>query len=333
MSDRVTWLLPVRNGMPYLPKTLASIEAQTYKNWEILVWDDGSTDGTLEELKKWIPSRLPGRILMGEPCGVGGALAKLVEACTSELCARIDADDINLPERLAKQVGYMNIHPEISVLGSWMYRMTAQESDYKHLYKVPLHHDDIVHSLLQGNSMAHPSVLFRRSIVLAVGNYHVLPNVEDYDLWLRIAKTNRYKLANLSQPLVRYRIHSKSETQIAMNEGRIMQALEECFYIHATALFGCSEREAKLLKLKQHPYAIKALYQIVEHLQKQQGGSLKERLHSDSFIQSAKTLISPSDYSSRLILANIEWRPSALPKKLLSLVEKIIIKSNLNLLS
>jgi glycosyltransferase involved in cell wall biosynthesis len=87
MDKRVNWLIPVRNGMPYLPETLTSIENQTYQGWGVLVWDDGSTDGTMEELKKWIPHRLPGQIMSGAPLGVGGALAKLVEASQTEYCA------------------------------------------------------------------------------------------------------------------------------------------------------------------------------------------------------------------------------------------------------
>src|SRR5438270_212199 len=103
MSERVTWLMPVKNGMPHLPATLQSIEAQTYQNWEVLVWDNGSTDGTLEELQRWIPSRLPGRIVSAEPLSLGTSLARLVEAAETELCARIDADDVNYRERLEKQ--------------------------------------------------------------------------------------------------------------------------------------------------------------------------------------------------------------------------------------
>ena len=109
IHERVTWLIPVLNGMPYISETLASIEAQTYQNWEVLVWDNGSTDGTLEELEKWIPTRLPGRIITGEPLSLGDSLARMVEECKTELCARIDADDINLPERLEKQVAFFLI--------------------------------------------------------------------------------------------------------------------------------------------------------------------------------------------------------------------------------
>jgi glycosyltransferase involved in cell wall biosynthesis len=61
----VTWLMPTLNGMPYVRETLASITGQTYRNHLILAWDNGSTDGTLEELRRWIPAHLPGRIVTG----------------------------------------------------------------------------------------------------------------------------------------------------------------------------------------------------------------------------------------------------------------------------
>ena len=87
MSLRVTWLLPIKDGMPFLPETLASIEAQTYQDWEVLAWDNGSTDGTIQELKRWIPSRLPGRVVTDCPLGLGLSLAQMVLRADTELCA------------------------------------------------------------------------------------------------------------------------------------------------------------------------------------------------------------------------------------------------------
>ena len=117
-SPLVTWLMPVRNGMPYLPLTLKSIAEQTYKNHRIIVWDNGSTDGTVEELRRWIPSRIPGMIVSERPMRLGPSLAAMVEMAGTPLCARIDADDINLPERLQSQVQFMQAHPEVGVLGA-----------------------------------------------------------------------------------------------------------------------------------------------------------------------------------------------------------------------
>jgi len=300
MDNRVTWLIPVLNGMPYLPETLASIEAQTYKNWEVLIWDNGSTDGTLEELEKWIPNRLPGRVFTGEPHGVGGSLKRLVEECTTELCARIDADDINFPERLEKQISFLEAHPEVAILGSQMKYIDEKGNVQEPLYHVPLEHNDIVHAFLKSNCIGHPSIIFRRSAVLQVGNYRDLPNVEDYDLWLRLAA--HFKFANLAQPLVYYRVHQYGTTQIAIREKRISDLTDNCFNENAHILFGCTQDEAKLLRQRSHPFAIKPLLKISRYLQENQGGKFLSRLGSESFVKSSKSLLKPEDIFSHLVL-------------------------------
>ena len=127
MSEQVTWIMPVKNGMPYLPLTLESIASQTYKNHSIIVWDNGSTDGTVEELRRWIPSRIPGLVVTDRVMSVGRSLAALVEATNTELCARIDADDINQPILLEKQVAHMRAHPEVVALGSQVRLIDAHE--------------------------------------------------------------------------------------------------------------------------------------------------------------------------------------------------------------
>jgi len=171
MRDLVTWLLPVKDGMPYLPEMLASIASQTYCNWKILAWDNGSTDGTVEELHRWIPSRLPGKVVTGHPLSLGNCLAKMVQQCEAEFCARIDADDINLPECLITQIDFLHQHPEIAVVGTQVCRIDEHITNYGLWRPYPLHHSDIVHFLMKDCVLWHPSVLFRRSKVLEVGNY------------------------------------------------------------------------------------------------------------------------------------------------------------------
>jgi len=301
MGDRVTWLIPVLNGMPYLTETLASIEAQTYTNWEILVWDNGSTDGTIEELEKWIPSRLVGRVITGNPQSVGGSLAEMVKICNTEICARIDADDINLPNRLEKQLQFLSDHPEIAVLGSWMYFIDKKGRLKQDLYKVPLNHDDIVHDMLTGNAIPHPSVMFRRSAVLNVGNYSNLPQCQDFDLWLRILQ--QYQLANVEIPLVKYRIHEKSITNIAIRGNRLKQMMDDGICKYAPLTFGCSETEMRQLREQKHPFAIIPILKIAKYLQETQIDKSKNRLKDPSFINNVKDFVSSRDILSLLFLA------------------------------
>lgn len=322
MSPRVTWLLPIKNGMPYLPQTLASIEAQTYPNWEVLAWDNGSTDETVAVLHEWIPSRLPGRIVTGQPMGLGASLGEMVKLCDTEFCARIDADDINMPERLERQVAFLCAHPDVAVVGSQMDLIDGQGHCRGQAGALPRRHSEIVHFNLHGNGIAHPTVLFRRSAVLEAGNYRdVGPiNVEDYDLWLRMSA--RHQLANLDVALLYYRIHDKSVTQIAIAQNKLIDAMDARFYEQALPIYGCSEDEARMLRERRHPQAIQVIRRIAGHLEQSQPAM--DVLHSASFLAASRSLISPRDAASRLALARLDPRPDAVPRELASLGRRVV---------
>ena len=204
----VTWLLPVKNGMRYLRTTLESIANQSYQNHKILVRDDGSTDGTGDELRRWIPSRIPGQIFSGSSLGVGRSLAFLVEHADSELCARIDADDVNLPNRLERQVQFLSEHSNVGVVGSYV--QTIDESGAKQeIWAYENYDADIRWMTRYATRFCHPSVMFRRSLVLAAGNYRDFV-YEDGDLWLRMALLT--DMHNMPEVLVYYRRSGSSLT-------------------------------------------------------------------------------------------------------------------------
>lgn len=314
MSDSVTWLLPVKNGMPFLTETLASIAAQSYRNFEVLAWDNGSTDGTVEELQAWIPHKLPGRIVADRPLPLGTALAAMIEETATEWCARIDADDINLPERLENQIGYLKAHPEIALLGSQVNTIDENGVDNgRHGWAAP-EHDDILHSLLVHNPIIHPSVVLRRSAILEVGNYRHLQDVEDYDLWLRLAA--RFKLANLPQTLLLYRQHPGSVTQKALKQKNVFPLLHGRLCHHAEELLGCSAATMKSLLAHEYSYAWPILHGIAVHLHKTQGKSIEERLHSPSFLHAARQFTSPADIRTRFMLARYDPAPNAVAREL-----------------
>jgi glycosyltransferase involved in cell wall biosynthesis len=210
-ADRpgVTWLLSVKNSLPFLRETLESIRRQSYKNHKLLVWDDCSTDGTLEELQRWIPHRIPGKIFSGRSLRLGPSLAFLVEqADTTELCARIDGDDVNLPHRLERQVAFMQANPAIGVLGSLTEHIDENGAKAP-AWGYPILDADIRWRSRWQPSLCHPTVMFRRSAVLAAGNYRDF-QVEDFDLWMRMSLLTEFH--NLPEPLVQYRRYSTSLT-------------------------------------------------------------------------------------------------------------------------
>ena len=247
MTASVTWLLPVKDGMPFLPETLASIAAQTSRDYEVLAWDNGSTDSSVTELKHWIPARVPGKIVASRPLGLGDCLAQMVCETHTELCARIDADDINTPARLERQLAFLREHPHIAAVGSQVTRIDGAGREYGQYYALPLRHDDIVHRMLHAWVMWHPTVLFRRTAVLAAGNYrNWKPLIEDYDLWMRLAAS--HKLANMDACLVKYKVREDGATALAIQNGVLGEAMQKCFVMNASNLFGCSPREANLLR-------------------------------------------------------------------------------------
>jgi glycosyltransferase involved in cell wall biosynthesis len=208
MSERITWLMPVRNAMPFLRETLASIAAQTYTKSEILVWDVESDDGTLEELRRWIPSRIPGTIFCGRSQSVGKISAFLVEQARTELCARIDADDINEPTRLEKQVAHMRAHPEVVALGTQVRLIDAQGDPLPGKWDCPLDDAEVRWRTRWQSGLVHPAVMFRKDAVLRAGNYGNIVGIEDCELWIRLCPFG--EITNLPDVLLSYRRHSSS---------------------------------------------------------------------------------------------------------------------------
>jgi glycosyltransferase involved in cell wall biosynthesis len=205
----VTWLMSVKQSMPFLPLTLESVASQTYRNHHILAWDDCSTDGSLEELRRWIPARIPGRIFAGKSLRLGPCLAFLVEQADTEFCARIDGDDIAYPHRLERQVEYMAAHPEVAVLGSQI-QMIDEAGKEGLLWRVPHKDADIRWILRYKTVLPHPGVLFRRSAILAAGNYPDF-KYEDSALWIRMS-VMKFEIHNIPEPLIKYRRTDTSAT-------------------------------------------------------------------------------------------------------------------------
>lgn len=205
----VTWLMPVKNGMPYLPQTLESIANQTYRNHKILVRDDGSTDDTLDELKRWIPGRIPGEIFSGPGMGVGRSLAFLIDQAKTEYCARIDADDINMPDRLEKQVEFLRAHSKVGAVGSQV-KLIDENGAPLEEYNFETDDAEVRWLTRYACRLCHPAVMLRRSVVIIAGNYRNLSTYEDTDLWVRMSRVA--ELANLPERLLCYRRFEGSVT-------------------------------------------------------------------------------------------------------------------------
>jgi glycosyltransferase involved in cell wall biosynthesis len=194
-------------------QAVESILGQTFGDFEFLV-EDSSTDGTTEILERYAARDPRIRVEIQPKHGVAAALNGLIDRARGEFIARMDADDVALPERFARQVEHLRAHPECVLVGSRV-RIIDLEGDPLCDWCTMQRHEEIESSYLRGarvTAMSHPSVMMRREAVLAVGKYR--PSVvEDIDLFLRLAEYGR--IANLPEVLLRYRIHADNVSRTA----------------------------------------------------------------------------------------------------------------------
>ena len=208
-NPKVCVVLPVRNGWPYLPAAVDSVLNQTYRNFELIVIDDGSTD----EGRAWLAARALQddrlRLVANPGQGLVDALNHGMSLASGPYIARMDADDIAMPERFERQVAFLEANPSIAILGTQTAYMDENGHSIGFPSAYPTDPAQVSHTLAEkGCVLVHPSIMGRREAILQAGGYRRRTEyAEDYDLWLRLDE--RYALANLPQTLLCYRRHPK----------------------------------------------------------------------------------------------------------------------------
>jgi len=205
-SPIVSVVMSVFNGQSFLSKAIESILSQTYRDFEFLVVDDGSTDATAGILSSYASRDARMRIFRHENKGRAESLNVGIRLAMGHYIARMDADDIALPDRLQMQVDLMERHPEVGLLGGAVELINTHGQVLK-IVRPPSEDSEIRALMLLYNPMCHPAVVMRKEVALASGGYRkALLDADDYDLWLRMSERSR--LANLGKPILQYRIHS-----------------------------------------------------------------------------------------------------------------------------
>jgi glycosyltransferase involved in cell wall biosynthesis len=198
--------MPVHNAGAYLAEALASLHRQTFSSYEVILVDDGSTDVSAEILNRAAHVDVRLRILsLPENRGIVNALNLGLEACRGEYVARMDADDIALPDRLKLQAAYMDAHPEVVVLSTGLAYIDAAGRSMARVRR-PLP----VGSLLRANPLLHPTVMLRRGALQAAGLSYRTEFVlaEDYYLWMEASAHGC--LGRLDEVTVLYRVSPAS---------------------------------------------------------------------------------------------------------------------------
>ena len=204
---RATVLLPVRNGGRWLGETIQSLENQTFKDFELLVIDDGSTDNSIDIIKQSNLQHI--RIILGPQQGLAKALALGVNESKTEIIFRQDQDDISLPSRFQLQYNFLEENKDHVAVGSNATKID-EKGKKKGVIKSPNKSTAIEMYFNLSNPLVHSSMAFRKSAVLVAGNYWSPssdPFPEDFHLWSRLIKNGRISV--LSKRLVKYRLSSK----------------------------------------------------------------------------------------------------------------------------
>jgi glycosyltransferase involved in cell wall biosynthesis len=200
----VTVLMSVFNDAPYLRESVESILAQSLQDFEFLVIDDGSTDGSREFLRRARDERL--RVLRN-PCNLGltRSLNRGLNVAAGSFVARMDADDVAASDRLTRQVEFLRKHPEVGIVGSSRILIDAEGRDVAHV-PAPQDHLRIRWKCLLGNPFTHPAVMLRKGVLDAhrLRYDEAFRTAQDYEMWSRLLAVTRG--ANLREPLLRYRL-------------------------------------------------------------------------------------------------------------------------------
>jgi len=187
----ISVLTAVRDGLPHLDQAVTSIRAQSHHGWEWIVVDDGSTDGTAEHLDAWARREARLHVIHAPHRGLVASLNAGLAACRAPLVARMDADDVARPERLAVQIAYLAAHPEVSAADGLVAlcggRRNAGMQAYVEWVNAHATPEAIAEDIFVESPLVHPAACFRTTPVRAIGAYRDGDFPEDYDLWLRLS--------------------------------------------------------------------------------------------------------------------------------------------------
>lgn len=203
--------MPVYNAQRYVAKAVESILSQSLGDFEFIIIDDGSTDSSLSILKEYAARDSRIRLISRPNTGYVRALNEALDLARGEFVARMDADDISMRDRFAKQIDFLREHPDVVLLGGAEELIDASG---RLLLRPPVltSDEDLQAALLAGKTeIGHPTAMGRREAMHRAGGYdETLRPSEDLDLWLKLAEIG--KIANLPDFILQYRIHDKSES-------------------------------------------------------------------------------------------------------------------------
>lgn len=206
----ISVLMSTFNGSKTIDRAIKSILYQTYSNFELIICNDGSKDNTLKHLHFWANKDSRIKILNNNyNYGLQISLNRCIAYSKSKYIARMDDDDVSLPNRLDVQLHFMKEHPKISFIGSNVYMFDSQDGIYNETKFITYPNK---YQLFKRDQFCHPSIFIKSNVLKKVNGYSISKKylrIEDHELWLRLYSLG-YRGANVCKPLLKYHfdIHS-----------------------------------------------------------------------------------------------------------------------------
>lgn len=210
-TTAVTVAMSVYNAAPYLALAIESILAQTFGEFEFLIVNDGSSDGSAEIIDSYAARDRRVRPIHQENRGLVASLNRMIDEARAPLIARMDGDDISRPERFEKQLAFLDSNPDFGVVGTLTINIDEAGKESWLNADQPTDWEGFRDALKDKPLLCHPSAMIRTEVVRAAGGYRAaFKHCEDYDLWLRLSE--RTKLCSLPDRLLLYRY---SDSQVS----------------------------------------------------------------------------------------------------------------------
>lgn len=205
--------LPVYNGQEYLSEAIESILHQTFKNFELIIIDDGSTDESLKILEKYQKLDARIRLISRENRNLPATLNQIVGLANGEWIARMDQDDIALPNRFQAQIDWL-AQTRVDIVGSWVKQIGSTSGRTIYFYE---NDDEIKVDMLFRCPLAHSAVMMRTALIRDLQYNSDQNKAEDYDLWSRAAQFG-YRFGNVPEVLLMYRVHEAQMSNVSSEE-------------------------------------------------------------------------------------------------------------------
>jgi len=257
-TPRVSVLMTVYNAAAFLERTLASLFSQTFVDFELIAVENGSADASRDILARSGDPRVK---LFALPRNIGRtpALRYAFERASGEFVAVLDADDLNLPMRLEREVKFLDAHPDVVLIGSWSDFIDMQDRVVGH-YRPPAGHDALVDVFGRENPIVHSSAMYRHADASAVGGYPAeFTHSQDLGLWLRLL--GRGRVAVVEEVLCQFRVASGGMTQgrrhrvdAAHDQLRLLSTIRKSLPMSESARAG--NREALAIARARYAWAL-----------------------------------------------------------------------------